>query len=146
MHDGRRTTPDAGVNPLTIPHLALCARWAKNQVSNSTKSTVVSIRPLTLKDDLDLYTWPSFWKKNELWKHCHLQPICIQFSFFFPPFFSSGEVLLGGWLRRPASCAVQSASSCVVNNCFKDLLLLNCLANLYKKSQEWSLGGPLSNS
>jgi len=28
-HDTRRTTPDAGVSPLTIPHLALCARWAK---------------------------------------------------------------------------------------------------------------------
>ena len=31
MNDERRTTThDAGLNPLTIPHLAQSARWAKN--------------------------------------------------------------------------------------------------------------------
>ena len=30
VNDGCRTPPDAGDSPLTIPNLALCARWAKN--------------------------------------------------------------------------------------------------------------------
>ena len=47
-------------------------------------------------------------------------------------------------VRRPSSSVVRRRRpSSVVNNFFKQHLLLNYLVNLNQTSQEWSLGGPL---
>ena len=44
------------------------------------------------------------------------------------------------------SGVMRCASLCIVNNCFKDLLLLNYLASFNQITQECSLGGSFSDS